>query len=101
MEWTTVCKASDVDEGMPVSAKAGATPVGVFKVGDEICALNDVCSHAFALLSQGFQDGDAIECPLHGARFDIRTGAVLSAPATEPVRSLEIRIIAGEVQVKA
>ena len=99
-QWTTVCKASDVEEGVPVTARAGAKPVGVFRVGEDICALHDVCSHAFALLSQGFQEEGVIECPLHAARFDIRTGAVLSAPAVEPVQPLEVRIVNGEVQVR-
>jgi nitrite reductase/ring-hydroxylating ferredoxin subunit len=61
--------------------------------------VHDVCTHEFALLSKGYQEGSVVECPLHQARFDVVTGACLSPPAKLDVRTYPVRIVAGEVLV--
>jgi len=67
-------------------------PVAVFRVGQTCYALHDVCSHEFARLSDGYQDEDVIECPLHQAQFDITTGKCLLEPAREDVASYPAKI---------
>ena len=57
-------------------------------------------THAYARLSDGWLDGITIECPLHAARFDIRTGAVLDPPATEDLKTYPVRIVGDDIQVK-
>jgi len=82
------------------AAAAGGEPALRARDG-KVHALDDVCTHALALLSQGFIEGGAVECPLHGARFDIATGRCLAPPATVDLRTYEVRIEGGEVFVRA
>ncbi|MEJ2651260.1 MAG: Rieske 2Fe-2S domain-containing protein [Gammaproteobacteria bacterium] len=63
-------------------------------------AIEDVCTHDYAPLADAKLDGDEIICPRHGARFCIRTGAVMAPPAYEPVPTFPVRIHEGRVQVR-
>ena len=63
-------------------------------------AVDAVCTHAFARLDEGRLRGHRLICPLHGASFDVRCGAVLGAPATEPLRSHASRARDGHVEVR-
>ena len=62
-------------------------------------AIDDVCTHDGGALDQGELEDDEIECPRHGARFDVRTGAAVQLPAFEPVETHDIRVEGDEVQV--
>ena len=77
--------------------------MAVFNIGGEFHCLDDTCSHAEASLSEGDLDPDrcAIECPLHGSAFDLRTGEPLSLPAVEPVRVHAIDTSDGVIRVSA
>jgi nitrite reductase/ring-hydroxylating ferredoxin subunit len=72
--------------------------VALYKVNDEVFATNDVCSHAFALLSTGFLEEHVIECPLHGAMFDVRNGKCRSG-AYRDIRTFRVEIRDGEIYV--
>jgi len=76
--------------------------IAIYRVGGQFYATTDICSHAYAELSEGFLDGDdcTIECPLHGSRFDLRTGAVLSLPAYEPIATYPVRVDDEDVLVE-
>lgn len=76
--------------------------IALYNVGGQIYATTDICSHAYAELSEGFLDTEdcSIECPLHGSRFDIRTGAVLSLPAYEPIATYPVRVEGEDVLVE-
>jgi 3-phenylpropionate/trans-cinnamate dioxygenase ferredoxin subunit len=63
----------------------GETAVALFRVGDRVHAIADRCSHAEASLSEGDVFDDEVECPRHGAAFDLTTGKALTLPATMPV----------------
>ena len=78
----------------------GDTSIALFRVEDDVYAIGDRCSHAEASLSEGELFDDEIECPLHGASFDVRTGKVLTLPATQPVPSYPVRIENGDVMVE-
>jgi nitrite reductase/ring-hydroxylating ferredoxin subunit len=62
--------------------------------------VHNICSHAYAELHEGRLRGHRLICPLHGASFDVRNGAVLGAPATEPLRTYPVRVVDGQVQVQ-
>ena len=98
MAWKHICAAAKLPEGEPVGFKVGDQRVALHKVGDEIFATDDVCSHAFALLSTGFLEGHVIECPLHGAMFDVRDGRCRSG-AYKDIRAFRVEIRDGEVYV--
>jgi 3-phenylpropionate/trans-cinnamate dioxygenase ferredoxin subunit len=63
-------------------------------------AVHNVCSHAYARMDEGRLRGTRLICPLHGAGFDVRTGAVLGAPATAPLRSYPVRVVDGMIEVQ-
>ncbi len=74
--------------------------VAVFNIGGTFYAIEDTCTHDGGELAGGALEGDVVICPRHGARFCLRTGAALSPPAYEPVRTFETRIENGIVEVK-
>lgn len=76
-------RTSDVTEDQPVQVKLSeSAAIAVYLVDGNYYAIDDVCPHEFAFLSEGYCEDGVIECPLHQARFDVRTGAVLAPPAS-------------------
>ena len=74
-------------------------PVALCNVDGEFHAFEDVCTHQFTHLSEGGLEGDKIKCPLHGAKFDVRTGVPTSLPAVKPVPKHEVKVENGYVYV--
>ena len=79
----------------------GGQKVGVFNLGGEFHAIDDICTHAHASLSEGEVDGDEVACPLHFATFNIRTGACTAPPADEDVQTYAVRVEGEEIQVQS
>jgi 3-phenylpropionate/trans-cinnamate dioxygenase ferredoxin subunit len=95
-----VCSLSDLstDQGRRITSVS--PPLAVFlTVSGEVYVLDDVCTHQDAALTDGWVDDCFVECPLHMSRFDLRTGAVDSSPAEQPVRAHRAEVIGGEVWV--
>lgn len=98
--WVPLCSRVDLlDEGMR-PFEFGEQRVVVYVVSGKIYATDNVCSHAFALLTDGWLEDGLVECPLHGAQFDVTTGAVVRGPADCPVATFETRVRDGQVEVK-
>jgi anthranilate 1,2-dioxygenase ferredoxin subunit len=97
--WHPVGMLDDFEEGEPVAVVAANKPVALFRLGDAIFALHDLCTHGHARLSEGFVEDGCVECPLHQGLVDIRTGAPRCAPIVEAVRSYPVRINDGNVEV--
>lgn len=99
-DWIEVAK---VDELAPSGFKAvelnGAIVV-LFNLAGEFFVLDDVCTHDGGPLSDGVVQGQEIVCPRHGARFDIRSGAVTAPPAEEAVHRFPVRVADGRVLVR-
>jgi 3-phenylpropionate/trans-cinnamate dioxygenase ferredoxin subunit len=83
-------KFSELLAGKPVKVIIDGRAVCVARVGDEVFAIDDTCSHSDASLSEGEVSGFKIECWLHGAEFDLRTGEALTLPATVAVQTYEV-----------
>ena len=98
MSWIRACTA-DIKPGDCKGVVVGGTNVAVFNVGGRFLATSNVCTHQFALLSDGYVDDDVIECPLHQGRFSILTGAPEVEPVTQPIKVFPIRAEGGEVFV--
>ena len=98
-DWHRVARESDLKEGDPKSVAVGGHQIALFRIGDAVYAMEDLCTHEYALLSEGYVEGDVIECPLHQARFHIPSGKVMSPPADEDVKTYPVRIEGGEVLV--
>ena len=78
-------------EGKPVAIEVDGTPVCVVKVADEVFAVADTCTHSEASLAEGEVTGSKIECWLHGAEFDLKTGKALTPPATEALKTFNVK----------
>ena len=81
---------SNIDPNLPTQVKVGELVIAIYKVENAYYAIDDICSHEFAFLSEGFYEEGVIECPLHQARFDVRSGAALGPPATKCLRSYQV-----------
>ena len=91
--WVRVASVKDVPAGGMLAVQAGGKPVAVVHLEDGTWhAVSNVCTHAFALLTDGWLDGAVIECPLHAARFDVGTGKVMGPPAEEDLATFVVRI---------
>jgi len=99
VRYVTVARVGDVPDGGVRVVRIDDLPIAIFRLGDQHFALEDVCTHDGGPLAEGFVEGDVIECPRHGARFDIRTGAVLAMPAIAPVPTYPVRVVGDAIQV--
>ena len=99
-EWHRLASASDVREGEALADDLEGVAIALYRVKGEIRALDDTCTHEFALLSQGFVADGVVECPLHAAQFDIVTGKCLCGPAAEDLRTYEVRVDGDDVFVR-
>ena len=100
LPWHEVASLDQLDPDFPVGVEVNGQKLGLFLLGDEVHALEDVCPHAFALLSQGFQEDGVIECPLHAARFDIATGKCLVDIGQHDLHCFPVRVKEGRVEVQ-
>lgn len=91
---------SQLEQNKPIRLEKNGQPICVTRVGDEVFAIGDTCTHSDASLSEGDVTGTRIECWLHGAEFDLRTGVALTLPAVEPVKSYPVRIDADSVTIE-
>ena len=81
---------SQFDNNSVVTVQIEGQEVVVFKIEEDYFALNNRCSHAEASLSEGEVYDCKVECPLHGAEFDLKTGEPLTLPATKPVKVYDV-----------
>jgi nitrite reductase/ring-hydroxylating ferredoxin subunit len=88
-------------DGTMTVVTVGETEVVVARVGDEVFALDNLCSHAEGWLDMGtlHPETGEIECPMHGGRFDLRTGEATMLPCTQPVASYPVTVVDGVVHV--
>lgn len=101
MAYQRVCAVEDVIEGEALKVDCGDTPIALVNVDGQFFAIHDTCSHGDWSLSDGYLDGDVIECSLHMGKFCVRTGRAIGLPATEPVSSFPVRIEGNGVFIDA
>lgn len=97
--WHRVAAASEIAEGRMRAFQLEGRDVVVCHSKEGWFALDDICSHAYARMSEGRLRGCRLICPLHGASFDVRDGSVVGAPATAPLAVHRLRIVDGHVEV--
>jgi len=86
----TTVNFDDLTPGKPKLLEVDGNPVCVARIGDEVFALSDTCSHSDASLAEGDITEYRIECWLHGAEFDLRTGEALTLPAVSPLTTYDV-----------
>ena len=99
-DWIDVGAVADLPPGARRVVDADGVQILVVNLDGEYFALEDVCTHDGTPIAEGDVHGAEIVCPRHGARFCLRTGEALCAPAYEPIRTFPVRIVAGVVQVR-
>ncbi len=99
-DFQRVCRASEVPEGGKKVLEVDDRLIALFHVGGKFFAIDDLCTHDGGPLAEGALDGFTIICPRHGARFDIRTGRVLSMPATQDTPAHEVKVEGDDVLVR-
>jgi 3-phenylpropionate/trans-cinnamate dioxygenase ferredoxin subunit len=99
MSFVKVCALADVPGEGTLAVEVEDTPVAIVRVGEDVFALRDVCSHAEVALSEGEVYDNTIECWLHGSCFDLRTGKPTNPPATQPVPTYRVKIEGDDVYV--
>lgn len=98
---TRICEVGQVPEGKAIRVKIGDETIALAHAKNgEFYAIDDKCSHGEISLSEGFVDDSTIECWAHGAKFSLETGAPLSLPAYEPVKTYEVFIENGDVFIE-
>lgn len=97
----TVGRTKEFRDGEGKSVSLGGREIAVFRFGADFHAVSSLCTHALADLTAGSVDRvrRTVECPLHGAEFDLRTGEALSPPAALPLEVFEVQVVGDEVRV--
>ena len=86
------------DQGLVV--EAGGQKLALFRVGAEVFAVNDMCTHVGGPLSEGIVSGEEVMCPWHGARFNVKTGKALTPPARGDVACFAVRVVGQDIEVE-
>lgn len=100
-EWIPIGRSDELGPGSLRGVQIGETWLAVTRLpSGELAAFDEWCTHEECQLSEGDIEGERVVCYCHSAAFDIRTGAVLSGPATEPIRVYELQDVDGALQVR-
>ena len=100
MSFRTVATVDELRDETPLACDVtDELTVAIVRQQGDLYAIEDECSHGKVALSEGDVYGCSIECYLHGSSFDLRTGAPLNPPATQPVRVFPVRLSGDDIQV--
>lgn len=99
LSYYPICSTEDLPEGERLFIELGDDPVVILNINGEYFAIDDICTHDQGPLGDGEIEDHQIVCPRHGARFDIRTGKVLTLPAVRGVSSYPIRVVDGMIEI--
>jgi nitrite reductase/ring-hydroxylating ferredoxin subunit len=95
-----LCQAADVGVGTALRVERGDLALAVFNVDGEFYVTDDACTHGPGSLSEGYIDGDVVECNFHNGQFNIRTGEVVSPPCMVPVKVYPVVVADGKVFIE-
>ncbi|MFO0996541.1 MAG: non-heme iron oxygenase ferredoxin subunit [Alphaproteobacteria bacterium] len=99
MAWHRVAAKGDVKEDAALGVEANGCPLALFRIGDRCYATSNICTHEFAFLSDGYVEGEYVECPLHQGRFHIPTGKAQGVPVEDDVKTYAVKIEGDDVLV--
>ena len=99
-EWFIAGKAEDLGPGQRWVVEVDDVMIAIFNLDGDYYAMEDVCTHDGSEIASGCLVGDSIECPRHGARFNIKTGEVTAPPAYEPVDTFPVEVDNGMIKVR-
>ena len=96
---TTVAKAADIAPGQMGTYRADGNQIDIANIDGQFFGFDDVCTHIGCSLYDGSLTGTVITCPCHGSQFEVTTGAVVSGPAREPVKTYPVQKVGDDLQV--
>src|SRR5437763_11792288 len=94
-----LCSTAEVAPGNALKVESGELVLAVFNVEGEFFVTDDMCTHGPGSLSEGYIEGDVVECNFHNGQFNIKTGEVVSPPCMVPVRTYPVTVIDGRVTI--
>lgn len=100
MSWVEICEAKRIPRDGGLRVDVAGHRVALFRIGSDVYALGDRCSHAEASLSEGEIFDGEVECPRHGSAFDLKTGEPNALPATDPVPVYDVKVNDGTVYLQ-
>lgn len=92
MTWIKLATTNEVPEGEVLGINADGRQVALYRYNGDFFATSNVCTHQYALLSEGYFEDGCIECPLHQGRFDVRSGKAMCAPLTENIKVFSVKV---------
>ena len=98
-EFVPIGADEDIPDGKRMFVEIDGLPIVVFRIGGELFAIADICSHDDGPLGDGDLEGYEIVCPRHGARFDIRYGKALALPAIVDIMAYPVRVTDGQIEI--
>jgi nitrite reductase/ring-hydroxylating ferredoxin subunit len=98
-KWLAVMERTAIGAGQIASATVGDKEIAIYNIDGELYATDNICTHAFGLLSEGFLEGDVIECPIHAGRFEVKTGKGLGPPIICDIKTYPVRLNGDSVEV--
>jgi naphthalene 1,2-dioxygenase system ferredoxin subunit len=98
--WVRAASRGDLADGEVLGLVLAGREIALYDIDGQLYATDDVCTHAYARLSDGWLDKGEIECPLHAGRFDVKTGKALCPPVTDALKTYPLRLVDDEIQIK-
>ena len=99
-EFVKIGKTSEIEDQCAKCVEVEGRNIAVFNLGGEFYAIDDACTHEEGPISEGYVEGEEVECPWHAARFNIKTGKVLCDPAYEDAATYKVRVNGDDVEVE-
>ncbi len=100
MGWHAVAEDSALGDDEALGVTVGKAQIAIVRAAGALHALDNVCTHQYALLSDGYVEDGCIECPLHQGKFELATGNAMCAPVTEPVKVYPVKVEGGRILVE-
>ena len=97
--WVRVASASDLREGEVTSVMVGDDNIALYRLEDGVYATDNICTHEYACLSDGWLENGIIECPLHAGQFDVKTGKGLGPPIDVDLKTYSVKVEGDDVLV--
>ncbi|HWD57901.1 MAG TPA: non-heme iron oxygenase ferredoxin subunit [Stellaceae bacterium] len=98
--WVKAADRTALADGEVIGVIVNGQELALYELDGAIYATDDICTHAYAKLSDGWMEKGEIECPLHAGRFDIKTGKATAPPCIDDVKTYPVRVESDEIQVK-
>ncbi len=98
-DFVKVARTDEINPGQARSIDVKGKQIAVFNISGEFFAIDNMCTHEAGPLAEGEISGHEVTCPLHGAKFDVRTGEVLGPPAYDDVICYAVRVMGTDIEV--